>query len=58
MVSLKEILKLLRPTEDTLFKIQWEKAGDRYCILSVSEILSVLDLKKRNRGRIKTRVLF
>lgn len=46
MVSLKEILKLLRPTEDTLFKIQWEKAGDRYCILSVSEILTVLDLKK------------
>lgn len=46
MVSLKEVLKLLRPTEDTLFKFLWEKEGDRYCLLAVSEILNVLDLKK------------
>lgn len=46
MVNLKEILKLLKPSEDTLFKLRWEKSDDRYCLLSVTEILSVLDLKK------------
>lgn len=46
MVNLKEILKLLKPSKDTLFKLQWEKLNDHYCILSFAEILSVLDLKK------------
>ena len=46
MVNLKEILKLLKPSEDTLFELQWEKSNGHHCIFSFAEILSVLDLKK------------